>query len=181
MAAMGIPRSGKRGTSDYAVLRPVTIEDLPTLSILEKEVFSDLAYSTDQLRVFFNLFRATWYVADRDGELAGYSLVGLSSDHSDGWILGLAVGDRHRGQRLGEKLMHQALSSMMIYDVTDAHVTVRPDNAAARHVYGAFGFEQRGEAVNKYYGNGEPRDVLHRSLKENPYPIGNQSRQAPEP
>lgn len=160
-----------RGTSEYAPLRLVTLEDLPALEVLEKEVFHDLAYSMDLLRVFFNLFRTTWYVAERDGDLAGYELVGLSPDNSDGWLLGLAVSSRHRRRRLGNKLMDRALASMMEYRVADAYLTVRPDNDAARRIYHAFEFEQLGDPVPNYYGNGEARDVLHRSLKEHPHRV----------
>ena len=160
------------GTSGYASLRPVTLEDLSALEVLEKEVFDDLAYSMDLLRVFYNLFRTTWYVADHDGDLAGYELVGLSPDNKDGWLLGLAVSSRHRRQRLGNKLMGRALTSMMDFGVRDAFLTVRPDNDAARRIYHAFQFEQIGDPVPNYYGNGEPRDVLHRSLEEHPYSEG---------
>lgn len=157
------------GMIGYAPLRLVTEQDLPVLKVMEKEVFRDLAYSMDLLRTFYNLFRQTWYVADHDGELAGYALVGLSSDNKDGWLLGLAVSGSHRGRGLGQKLMARGLTSMMDYEVSDAYLTVRPDNAAARNIYNSFGFHQQGEAVQDYYGNGEARDVLHRSLKKNPY------------
>lgn len=159
-----------RGTVEYAPLRRVTEKDLPALKVLEKEIFLDLAYSMDLLRTFYNLFRATWYVADHAGDLAGYALVGLSSDNSDGWVLGLAVSGRHRGRGLGGKLMGRALASMMEHNVSDAYLTVRPGNDAARHIYHSFDFTQQGAAVPDYYGNGEPRDVLHRSLKLNPHP-----------
>lgn len=155
-------------SSSYAPLRLVALKDLPILAILEKEVFDDLAYSVDLLRVFFNLFQSTWYVAERDGDLAGYALVGLSPDNRDGWLLGLAVSDRHRGRKLGSTLMGRALTSMMEYDACDAYLTVRPGNDAARSIYRDFEFEHV-EQVPNYYWNGEPRDVLHRSLKKNPY------------
>jgi len=157
-----------RNSSGHTPLRPVTLEDLPVLAILEKEVFHDLAYSVDTLRVFYNLFQDTWYVADYDGDLAGYELVGLNPKNSHGWLLGLAVSGRYRGRGLGGILMGQALASMMDYEVTDAYLTVRPGNAAARRIYDAFEFEHV-EQVPNYYWNNEPRDVLHRSLEENPY------------
>lgn len=66
--------------------------------------------------------------------------------------------------------MGRALASMMEHNVSDAYLTVRPGNDAARRIYHSFDFTQQGGAVPDYYGNGEPRDVLHRSLKLNPYP-----------
>jgi [ribosomal protein S18]-alanine N-acetyltransferase len=157
------------GAADYARLRLVALEDLRPLEILEKEVFHDLAYSMDLLRTFYNLYRTTWHVADHDGDLAGYALVGLSADSSDGWLLGLAVSSRYRRQGLGGKLMRRAMDSMMAYNVSDAYLTVRPDNDAAHRMYDEHGFVLHGEAVPDYYGNGEPREVLHRSLRSNPY------------
>jgi [ribosomal protein S18]-alanine N-acetyltransferase len=150
-------------------LRFVTEADLPALAILEKEIFGDLAYSSHLLRTFYSLFRTTWYVAEHHHALAGYALVGLSSDCRDGWLMGLAVHDRYQGRGLGRRLMDRALTSMMEYGVADAYLTVRPDNPAARHIYHSFAFAQQGETVPDYYGNGEPRDLLHRSLKTNPY------------
>lgn len=152
-----------------APLRRVALQDLPKLETLDKEVFGDLAYSMSLLRTFFGLFQTTWHVADHAGDLAGYALVGLSSTNREGWLLGLAVHHRHRGLGLGRKLMSRAMASMMEHKVDDAYLTIRPDNHTAHSIYHSFDFRQLGEEVPDYYGNGEPRAVLHRSLKMNPY------------
>jgi ribosomal-protein-alanine N-acetyltransferase len=156
------------------VVRLVEADDLEMLAVLDKEVFGDVAYSPHYLRTFFNLFRTTWYVAEHDGELAGYALVGLSSDSSgssgkkEAWLLGLAVSSRHQGHGLASKLMTKAMEVCRREGVSDAFITVRPDNAAVSHLYHQFGFVQVGAERENYYGNGEPRKVLHRSLKANP-------------
>lgn len=161
------------GAADRVRLRLVALEDLPALAILDKEIFRDLAYSMHLLRTFYELCRSTWYVADHNGDLAGYALVGLSAYSRDGWLLGLAVGNRYRGRGLGGELMSRALLTMMEHDVINAYLTVRPQNDTARRIYDKFEFVQHGETVPDYYGNGEPRAVLHRSLQANPYRVEN--------
>lgn len=150
-------------------LRLVREADLPGLEVLDKEVFDDLAYSMHYLRTFYNLFSSTWYVADCGGELAGYALVGPSSDNSGAWLLGLAVSSRHQGRGLGSELMTKAMEVFAEAHVPNAYITVRPDNAAAEHLYQKFGFAQLGEEHENYYGNGERRKVLQRSLVSDPY------------
>lgn len=159
-------------SSDSGLLRLVTEADLPGLEILDKEVFDDLAYSMHYLRTFYNLFSSTWYVADRDGELAGYALVGPSSDQTGAWLLGLAVSSRHQGRGLGSELMTKAMAVFAEARVPNAYITVRPDNAAAYHLYQKFGFRQLGEEHENYYGNGERRKVLQRSLVVDAYLAG---------
>lgn len=145
-------------------MRLVEEEDLPALETLDKEVFADLAYSMHYLRIFYNLFRKTWWVVDRDGDLTGYALAGLNSDNSEAWLLGLAVRPRHQGTGLGRKLMEHAVTAMRMAGVADCFITVRPDNAAAFRLYQEFGFTQVGDEVENYYGNGERRKVLYRSF-----------------
>jgi [ribosomal protein S18]-alanine N-acetyltransferase len=121
------------------------------------------------LKSQYVLFRRTWWVAEYEGDVAGYALVGLSSDTTEAWLMGLAVSERYQGKGLGRQLMQRAIQLMMEAQASDAYITVRPDNEAAYHLYQRFGFTQQGDERPDYYGNGEPRDVLHRSLKANPY------------
>ena len=162
MITSGTLRSADGGTSDPHLLRLVREDDLDALEVLDKEVFRDLAYSKRYLRIFYNLFHTTWYVVERDGELAGYALIGPTSDRSEAWLLGLAVGGRHQGHGLGHRLMTQTVNVMQDLGVADGRMTMRPDNAAALRLYNRFGFEQDGDEREDYYGNDEPRKVLRR-------------------
>src|ERR1041384_4201521 len=122
------------------LIRLASEKDLVALETLDKEVFADLAYSMHYLRTFFNLFRGSWWVADHSNDLAGYALVGLDSHNSEAWLLGLAVSARHQGKGLGKRLMDHAMAVMHEAGVNDGYITVRPDNAAAYHLYQSFGF-----------------------------------------
>lgn len=157
------------GTSDNGLLRLVGETDLAGLEILDKEVFNDAAYSMLYLRSMYNLFHKTWCVAQYEGDLAGYALVCPNSDNTEAWLMGLAVSGRYQGRGLGRRLMTRAMALMSEAGVSDAYITVRPNNSAAYHLYKAFGFTQQGEERENYYGTGEPRKVLHRSLVDNPY------------
>lgn len=153
-------------------LRLVREQDLSALEELDKEVFRDVAYSMVYLRSLYNTFRKTWCVAEHKGILIGYALVGPDSDNTEAWLQGLAVSEQYQGRGLGGMLMSNALGMMMRAGVSDAYITVRPGNKAAYHLYDKFGFVQVGEERANYYGNGEPRKVLHRSLVDNPYFAG---------
>ncbi|MEZ0113201.1 ribosomal-protein-alanine N-acetyltransferase [Catenulispora sp. EB89] len=157
-------------TSGNVRLRPVAEDDLAALEVLDKEVFKDVAYSMVYLKSLYVLFRRTWWVAEYEGDLTGYALVCPNSDNTEAWLMGLAVSERDQGKGVGRQLMQRALELMMEAHVSDAYITVRPDNQAAYRLYQRFGFAQQGDEQPDYYGTGEPRKVLHRSLVKNPYP-----------
>ena len=79
------------------------------------------------------------------------------------------MSSRHQGRGLGSALMTKAMEMFAAARVPNAYITLRPDNAAAYHLYQKFGFGQLGEEHENYYGNGERRKVLRRSLVADPY------------
>ncbi|MBS2531795.1 GNAT family N-acetyltransferase [Catenulispora sp. NF23] len=155
--------------SDYATLRSVVKADLKALANLDEEVFGNAAYSLMYMTSLYLMFRKSWYLAEHEGGLAGYALVCPDSDNSEVWLMGLAVSGNCQGHGLGRTLMARAMELMMDSGAPDAYITVRPDNKAARHLYEAFEFTADGEERDNFYGNGEPRQVFHRSLVKNPY------------
>lgn len=146
-------------------LRRVREDDLDALEKVDRDVFGDLAYDKHLLRTFFNLFSRHWYVVELDGELCGYVLVGHDSESREAWLLGLGVIDRYRGRGLGRELMARADDICVKSRVRTAFITVRPDNAAAVHLYESFGFTQEGPEKENYYGNQEARAVLRKDFK----------------
>lgn len=156
------------GQGGPCTLRLVAEGDLRMLEALDKEVFQDLAYSMAYLRSMFDLFRKTWYVAERDGTIAGHVLIAPNRDNTEAWLAALAVSPGHRERGVGHKLMRKALETCGEVGVCDVYITVRPHNDAAYQLYREFGFVQDGEERADYYGNSEPRKVLHRSLGDNP-------------
>jgi [ribosomal protein S18]-alanine N-acetyltransferase len=155
-----VPRSSHR-----IAIRIAEERDLAALAVLDEEVFADVAYSRAYLRTLFDLFNETWYVAEDGGKLAGYSLVGFNPRNTQARLIGLAVASQYRGTGLGRRLMVEAEAAMVEHKVYDGYITVRPDNDAAKHLYDSFGFKQEGEEREDYYGNGEPRQMLHRSFR----------------
>ena len=148
-------------------LRLVEKEDLAALELLDREVFGNVSYSLMYLTSLYLLFQKSWCVAEYDGDLAGYALVCPNSDNSEVWLMGLAVSGSYQGRGLGRALMARAMELMMDSRASDAYITVRPDNKAARHLYEAFEFTPQGSQRDNFYGNGEPLQVLHRSLVTN--------------
>ncbi|WP_194896615.1 GNAT family N-acetyltransferase [Catenulispora pinisilvae] len=144
-------------------------KDLAALELLDREVFDDAGHPLMYLTSLYLLFQQSWYVAEYDGDLAGYTLVCPNSDNSEVWLMGLAVSSEYQGKGIGRLLMDKAMELMMASGASDAYITVRPDNKAARHLYEAFEFTAEGEVRDNFYGNGDPYQVLQRSLVTDPY------------
>jgi ribosomal protein S18 acetylase RimI-like enzyme len=63
---------------------------------------------------------------------------------SDARILSIAVHPDFQGQKIGDGLMRQGLSYLAACGVTSIRLEVRPENAAAVHLYQKYGFIARG-------------------------------------
>lgn len=139
-------------------IRPVERGDLAAVLALELATFPDETYGEIALRQFIDLFPQRFFVAESDGEIAGYGLGGID-DAGEGWLLSLGVGPAHQGKRIGTALIDAVLKSLASAPVI--RLTVLPDNAHAIALYEKKGFVT--EAYRKdYYGPGQDRLVMAR-------------------
>ncbi|MET8649549.1 GNAT family N-acetyltransferase [Nocardia aurea] len=129
---------------------------------MEQELFADLAYPDHVLRQLFDLHGSHWVVADSEGVILGYAVVGIDSNRC-AWVMGLGVAGASRGLGLGHDLLERAMENCRAARVERVRITVRPDNTAAAELYRRAGFDRIGYEEN-YFGTGDPRDILERRL-----------------
>ncbi|MGO4614813.1 GNAT family N-acetyltransferase [Nocardia sp. 2YAB30] len=148
------------------VFRSALLDDLADIAALEQTEFAELAYPYFALRQLFDLHGTQWVVADLDGTVCGYAMVALGSPQC-AWVIGLAVSPHCRGRGYGRALMDGALARCRAARVDDVFLTVRPTDEATAHLYKKSGFVWAGYE-ERYFGAGEPRDVLVRRIQYRP-------------
>ncbi|MEU3979116.1 GNAT family N-acetyltransferase [Streptomyces sp. NPDC026672] len=144
-------------------LRLATEQDLPLLARLDERIFKEFAYPFFTLRQLMDVCGEDLLVLDDGRDLVGYVLVGTRPDRKRSWVLGLGVDERMRGRGMGRRLMEAALDLMRAEGVVEAALTVDPENASARALYQAFGFEQIDDRRD-YFGPGQHRLIMVRPL-----------------
>jgi predicted GNAT superfamily acetyltransferase len=120
---------------------------------------------TDMLpRLFFTHFHDTSFVAERDGELAGF-LVGFLSQSrpEEAYVHFVGVSPADRGSGLGRELYERFFAAARAHGRTRVSCVTSPANAASLAFHAAIGFEASAPRAG-YDGPGEDRIVLTRSL-----------------
>ncbi|WP_054815057.1 GNAT family N-acetyltransferase [Nocardia arizonensis] len=148
------------------MLRKARLDDLATISVLEHDLFADLAYSYVVLRQLYDLHGAHWVVAEVDRIVRGYALVGLDTQRC-AWVMGLGVDAAYSGHGIGRELLESAVENCRLAHAERVKLTVRPGHDAAASLYTKVGFTVISKE-DHYFGLGEPRHVLERELEREP-------------
>lgn len=135
--------------------RLATLHDLPKIFQLEQALFGEHAFPYFVLRQYYDCHREGFWVAEKDGEIAGYVLHARGHNQMESWILALAVDPNVQGQGVGQRLMGSCLSSAE----TAVKLTVDPSNQGACALYEKLGFEMV-EHDEAYFGEGAGRWVM---------------------
>ncbi|MGW5384426.1 GNAT family N-acetyltransferase [Nocardia sp. NPDC003963] len=165
-------------TTGAGRLRSVRLEDLPILSGMEKDQFTDLAYPFFILRQLFELHRSHWVVAEERGDILGYAVVGVDGQGC-AWVLSMAVSERARRHGIGTRLLEQVFERCRDARIHRVRLTVRQENTAAVGLYEKTGFRPIEHELN-YFGTGEPRDVLEFRFDPAPRRWGNPAADDPQ-
>lgn len=147
-------------------LRAARLGDLPILSGMEKDQFTDLAYPFFILRQLFELHGSHWVVAEVSGEILGYAVVGVDGQ-GGAWVLSMAVSETARRNGIGTRLLQHVFDRCRDAQISRVRLTVRQENTAAVKLYEKSGFRQIEHDLD-YFGTDEPRDVLE--LRFDPAP-----------
>ena len=115
-------------------------------------------------KLFFVHFRETSFVADRNGELAGF-LVGFLSpaEPEEAYVHFVGVGPAERGTGLGRELYERFFALARAAGRTRVRCVTSPANGASLAFHAALGFEASPPQAG-YDGPGEDRVVLTRAL-----------------
>jgi predicted GNAT superfamily acetyltransferase len=115
-------------------------------------------------KLFFVHFTDTSFVAERDGELAGFLVGFLSqSEPNEAYVHFVGVSPNERGAGLGRELYERFFAVARARGRRRVSCVTSPANAGSLAFHQAIGFEP-GRPQADYDGPGEDRVVLTRSL-----------------
>lgn len=168
--------SEKLSRTFNGVVRPVRAGDLPAIMVVENSCFGNERYDDklmneylqasleDSSTAFLVAFENA--AADKDNVAAGYVLGDMDDDET-GHIVGVAVIERLRDQRLGGLLVDRVCASLRQAGAQRIKLEVRKENAPAIHMYAKRGFVTTND-MQDYYGPGE--DGIEMTLEYGPVP-----------
>jgi ribosomal protein S18 acetylase RimI-like enzyme len=115
-------------------------------------------------RLFFTHFRDTSFVAEEDGELAGFLCGFLSQTHPEqAYCHFVGVSPAHRKTGLASELYERLFAVARAAGRTSVHCVTSPKNTSSIAFHTQIGFEIEAE-VERYDGSGESRVLLAKSL-----------------
>jgi len=143
-----------------AVLRALTVADLPAVMDIEEELFAPDTWTEAMLRDEMSRTKSRVYlVADAEGEVAGYA--GLVAYRDEGHIATLGVRTTFQGNGLGALLL-DALLNEADRRVPRVLLEVRADRPVPQHLYRSRGFVEIGLRRNYYPLSGADAVVMSR-------------------
>lgn len=138
-------------------LRPARASDIPALVRIEAAAFSD-PWPASGFRALLDARTTRMTVAERDGEVLGYSVVIVVQDEAE--LANLAVAERARGEGIGRQLLSAVLERARGEGVESMYLEVRESNVAARSLYESLGFSPAGRRRGYYQDPDEDALVL---------------------
>jgi [ribosomal protein S18]-alanine N-acetyltransferase len=146
-----------------AVLRQMTVDDLPAVMKIERETFPADAWSEGMLRGELNDQPRTRYyvVALVDDEIVGYAGLFAAGDQADVQTIAV-LADRQR-TGIGSAMLTELLAEAVRRGAQSIFLEVRADNPGAQAVYGGFGFERIG-VRRGYYEDGTDAIMMKKDL-----------------
>ena len=139
------------------LIRRARADDLERLTEWERACFSD-AWRRDWLAAVLHEPRYLVFIIEDGGYILGWSAAGEAE------IERLGVLPNQRGKGWGRALVQAIVEQFGARGVEGVFLEVRQNNAAARAIYGACGFEQSGRR-RAYYDDGEDA-ILMRSAPQ---------------
>ena len=146
-------------------LRPMTLEDVPTVAELDRISFS-LPWPERSFR--FELTEnesSICWVAEVDGRIIGMLVMWVILDEAH--IATIAVHPDYRRQGIGEYILREMLKAARDEGAVRATLEVRVGNVAAQEMYRKFGFETVGTRLRYYKDNNEDAILLTLPSLEN--------------
>ncbi|MDQ4039024.1 MAG: ribosomal protein S18-alanine N-acetyltransferase [Actinomycetota bacterium] len=143
-----------------ARLRPLRVADLPTVMLIEEELFAPDSWTEAMLRDELRRTGSRYYLAaEVEGEIAGYA--GFVDYGDEGHIATLGVRKAFQGNGIGALLL-DALLAEADRRVRRVLLEVRADSAIPQHLYRSRGFTEIGRRANYYPLSGADAVVMAR-------------------
>ena len=123
------------------IIRELAVADVEAVSRIEEAVFS-MPWKPNDFLTMIEADYAHYFVAEEDGEIAGYC--GVRNMAGEGEISNVAVAEKFRRRGIGRKLMEYMLKEAPSFGIGDLTLEVRVSNAPAISLYESLGFHKKG-------------------------------------
>lgn len=139
------------------IIEPMRREDIESICAVERRCYPVVwhagAYETELANSC-----ARYYVARLEGQVVGYAGMWVIMDEAH--ITTLAVSPEQQGRKIGQRLLITLIEEAISCGAEYVTLEVRVSNAAARHMYRKYGFEERAIRKNYYTDNWEDAIVM---------------------
>ncbi len=132
------------------IIKPFQREYLEDVLRIERECFRPEERYSKYTFEWYLLLKPVFYLAECNGELAGYLLAIIHKDACH--VLSLAVREKWRRKGIGTQLLTRTLSECKSRGARRAILEVAVDNEPALKLYLKLGFRVK-ELISKYYPN----------------------------
>lgn len=134
---------------------PANPDSLDELWRIERECFTEEAYTKQQISSLLTDHTAIGLVAKVNGEIAGFAIAAVEDfgSRSVGHIYTIDVAVKHRRKGVGIHLLNGIEAVLMKRNVKVAYLEVRANNQVARRLYETLGYRQV-ETIENYYSAG---------------------------
>ena len=147
------------------LIRNANDDDVDEMFRLEQKCFEVEAFSTHQLQYLINTKTAVSFVAEYQGNFAGF-VIGLTNRNRFGRygrVYTLDVDDRYRRLGIASTLLNALTEQLRRAGCTRCFLEVKLDNDKAIPLYEKMGFE-RSRIVPNYYSSGVHALKMKKSL-----------------
>jgi len=136
-------------------IETATLEDLDALQKIEKECFSEEAFTREHLTCLLETPNAVSLKAEADNKIVGF-IIGLIEIHGKvrvGHIFTVDVVTENRRTGIGLKLLDELERFFLENGVKAVYLEVRADNKAALELYRKKGYSET-QPLENYYSKG---------------------------
>lgn len=141
-------------------LRPMDERDISRVAAIERHAYP-FPWSATIFRDCLRVGYSCW-VAEVDGELAGYAILSVAGGESH--ILNLCVSPEWQGMGIGSSLLTRLVHLARYHRTDGIFLEVRPSNTQARRLYERAGFVEVGRRPRYYPGRLHREDAIIMSL-----------------
>jgi len=124
-------------------------EEIPRVYEIERRSF-DYPFSESILYYFYDAEPSLCFTVYYNGELVGFLLGGTTSTKNQAHILSIAIDERYRRQKMGERLMRFFIEYCKNRDFNSIILEVKVTNVPAIRLYQKLEFKII-KTVRKYY------------------------------
>lgn len=140
---------------------PITIEtasnrQLDRLYQIEKECFSEEAFSKQQIANLLMDYNTISLIAVEKGNIIGFIIGAIYSERNaaNGHVLTIDVSPQHQRKGVGSKLLQELEKILAQRNIKTCRLEVKENNIKALGLYEKAGYQRIGRLKN-YYGNAD--------------------------